>query len=125
LQQSKTGRRVTIKVGAPLKAALDATPERSTIILTNSEAKPWTSDGFRASWREACAKAGIVGLTFHDLRGSAVVRLALANATVPEIATVTGLSLHDVHAILDMHYLARDPALGENAVRKLERGTLK
>ena len=24
-------------------------PKRSTIILTNSESKPWTSDGFRAS----------------------------------------------------------------------------
>jgi hypothetical protein len=31
--------------------------------------------------------------------------------------------LRDLHAILDMHYLARDPALGENAIRKLERGT--
>jgi hypothetical protein len=31
---------------APLKAALDAT---ITIILTHSDGKPWTSDGFRAS----------------------------------------------------------------------------
>jgi integrase len=55
LRQSKTGRRVQIRVGAPLKLALDAMPKRSTIMLTNSEGKPWTSDGFRASWRKACA----------------------------------------------------------------------
>ena len=68
-----------------------------------------------------CVKAGIKGITFHDLRGSAVVRLALANATVPQIATFTGHALKDVEAILDKHYLGRDVRLAENAVRKLER----
>jgi integrase len=123
LRQSKTGRRVQIKVGAPLKTVLDTAPKRSTIILTNSESKPWTSDGFRSSWAKACKTAGIVGLTFHDLRGSAVVRLALADASVPEIATLTGHSLRDVHAILDAHYLHRDPVLGDNAITKLEKRT--
>jgi integrase len=123
LRQSKTGKPIVVRVGAPLKAMLDAAPKRSPIILTNSEGKPWTSDGFRASWRKACAAAGVVGVTFHDLRGTAVTRLAVVEATEAEIASVTGLSLRDVHAILDMHYLARDPALGENAIRKLERGT--
>jgi integrase len=47
LRQSKTRRRVVIPVGAPLKAALDAATKRSTIMLTNSDGKPWTSDGFR------------------------------------------------------------------------------
>jgi integrase len=123
LRQSKTGAPVSIPVGAPLKAALDATPKRSPVILVNSEGKPWTSDGFRASWRKACAAAGVTGVTFHDLRGTAVTRLALVGCTPPEIAGVTGHSLKDVHAILDTRYLARDPALGENAIRKLERGT--
>jgi len=123
LRQSKSGKPVMILVGAPLKAALDATPKRSPIILTNSDGKPWTSDGFRASWGKACKKAGVTGVTFHDLRGTAVTRLAVVGATEAEIANITGHSLRDVHAILDMHYLARDPALGENAIRKLERGT--
>jgi hypothetical protein len=74
LTQGKTGARVVIKVGAPLKAALDAAPKRSTIILTNSDNKPWTSDGFRASWGKACKAAGVVGVTFNDLRGTAVTR---------------------------------------------------
>src|SRR5262245_4098750 len=53
LRQSKTGARVVIPIGAPLKAALDATAKRSTLILVNSDATPWTHDGFRASWHKA------------------------------------------------------------------------
>jgi integrase len=123
LRQSKTGARVVIKVGAPLKAVLDATPKRSTIILTNLDGKPWTNDGFRASWRKACKRAGIVGVTFHDLRGTAVTRLALAGCTEAEIATITGLSLRSVRAILDTHYLSRETALGDAAITKLETRT--
>jgi integrase len=63
------------------------------------------------------------GLTFHDLRGTAVVRLAIAGASVPQIAAVTGHSLKDVEAILDAHYLGRDIQLAEAAVLKLEART--
>jgi integrase len=114
---------VVIRVGAPLKAALDAAPRRSTIILTTSDGRPWTPDGFRASWGKACRKAGITGVTFHDLRGTAVTRLAIAECTEPEIAPITGHSLRSVRAILDTHYLARDPALGDSAITKLETRT--
>lgn len=123
LRQGKTGTRVVIPVGAPLKVALNAAAKRGPLILTNSEGAPWTADGFRSSWRKACRAAGIVGLTFHDLRGTAVTRLALVGCTEAEIATITGHSLRDVAAILDANYLHRDPALGESAIRKLERGT--
>ncbi len=125
LRQSKTGARVSIPVGAPLKAALDVTAKtkRGPIILTSTDKEPWTSDGFRASWRKACQRAGIVGVTFNDLRGTAVTRLALAECTEAEIATITGHSLRDVRSILDAHYLHRDPALAESAIRKLEKGT--
>ena len=78
LRQGKTGARVVIPVGAPLKGALDATPKRSTLILVSTDNKPWTEDGFRSSWRKACAAAGISGLTFHDLRGTAVTLAAEA-----------------------------------------------
>ena len=71
LRQGKTGARVVIPVGAPLKAALDAATKRSTIILTTIDGTPWTDDGFRASWAKARTKAGVVGVTFNDLRGTA------------------------------------------------------
>jgi integrase len=123
LKQSKTGARVTIPVGTPLKAALDATERRSPSILLTIDGKPWTDDGFRSSFAKARSKAGIKDLTFNDLRGTAVTRLALASATEAEIATITGHALREVRSILDSHYLNRDPALGENAIRKLEKGT--
>ncbi len=123
LRQSKTGRRIVMPAGMPLRVLLDGSERRGPIILTNSYGRPWTSDGFRTSWSKACARAGVSGLTFHDLRGSAVVRLALAEATVPQIATFTGHSLKDVEAILDAHYLGRDVQLAEAAVLKLEMRT--
>ena len=121
LRQSKTGVRVTIPVGAPLKLALDAAKAsrgNAATILVTSEGTPWTGDGFRSSWRKACIKAGVMELTFHDLRGSAITRLAIAGATVPEISTISGLSLGDVRGILDKHYLKDDVALAENAIKK-------
>ena len=122
LRQSKTGRHVTIPVSNRLKTILDGANRISTQILTNARGRPWTSDGFRTSWGKTCIKAGLADdLHFHDLRGSAVVRLALAGATVPQIATFTGHSLKDVEAILDKHYLGRDVRLAEDAMRKLER----
>src|SRR6516162_9038516 len=123
LRQSKTGARVVIPVGAPLKVMLAATTKHSIIMLTNHNGQPWTADGFRTSWRRACAAAGVTGVTFHDLRGTAVTRLALAGCTEAEIATITGHSLRSVRAIIDTHYLSRDPALAESAIRKLESRT--
>jgi integrase len=76
LRQSKGGRRVAMPAGEPLRTLLDATERRGPLILTNTLGRPWTSDGFRTSWAKACERASITGLTFHDLRGTAVVRLA-------------------------------------------------
>lgn len=123
LKQSKGGVRVVIPIGAPLKRTLDAAVKRSPIIMTTMDGNPWTPDGFRASWRKACKRAGVVGVTFNDLRGTAVTRLALAGCTEPEIATISGHSLRDVRSILDAHYLHRDQALAESAIRKLEKRT--
>lgn len=125
LRQSKTGARVTIPVGAPLKALLDITPKRAVTILTNADGHAWTSDGFRSTWRKTCVAAGLIGIgmkgpTFHDIRGTSVTRLALAGCTTPEIATITGHSLRDVEIILDAHYLKRDGGLAESAMRKRE-----
>jgi hypothetical protein len=122
LRQSKTGRFVVVPVASPLKSVLDGADRVSTQVLTNTRGCPWTCDGFRTSWAKTCMKVMLPDdLHFHDLRGSAVVRLAIAGATVPEIATFTGHSLKDVEVILDKHYLGRDVRLPENAVRKLEQ----
>ena len=121
LRQSKTGRRVVVPVGSPLKALLDATPKAAVTILTTVNGTTWTSMGFSASWRKAVAASKVTGLTFHDLRGTAVTRLAVAGCSEAEIATITGHSLKDVGAILDAHYLSRDSRMADNAIRKLEQ----
>lgn len=123
LIQSKTQRRVVIPVASTLRAVLDEEAKRRTAatILTTSRGTSWTSHGFSASWRKTLAKAKISGLTFHDLRGTAVTRLAIAGCEVPEIATITSHSLKYVGAILDAHYLSRNTQLAESAIMKLER----
>lgn len=121
---NKSKKRIVIPVGAPLKAALGARrpvkPEGT--ILRNTFGEPWTSDGFRASWGKARAKAHLddLDLHFHDLRGTAVTRLALSNCTVPQIAAITGHSPRDVDAILEAHYLGGRVELAEQAIMKLD-----
>ncbi|HET6536687.1 MAG TPA: site-specific integrase [Sphingopyxis sp.] len=126
LTQQKTGARVIIPVGQPLRTALDAcragqVAERARHILQTVHGQPWTSDGFRTSWRKACDRASITGLTFHDLRGTAVTRLAIAGCSEAEIVTITGHSMKDVGSILDASYLHRDSQLAQSAIEKLER----
>jgi integrase len=121
-RQSKTGARVEIPVVGPLKTALDAAARNkqdSVLVLNNSDGKPWTENGFRSSWGKARDRAGLAGLTFHDLRGTSATRLA--GCSDAEIGTFTGLALADVRAILDKHYLNRDPRLAESAAAKLEK----
>lgn len=121
LTQSKGKRRVVIPVSTDLRAALDATKRKATVICVTSRGTRWTGDGFSASFRKACEAAGIEGLTFHDLRGTAVTRLALAGCTEAEIATITGHSLKTVGMMLDRHYLSRNAGLAESAIAKLEK----
>lgn len=121
LKQSKTGVRVMIPVGKPLKAMLDAVEDKSGHVLLTTRNTPWSEGGFSSSWVKARKAAGVVGVTFNDLRGTAVTRLAIAQCTEAEIATITGHTLREVRSILDKHYLSRDPAMAESAIRKLEK----
>jgi integrase len=125
LQQNKRRRgkpkkRIVIPVGKPLQVILDARrPEKAEgTILRNTFGQSWTSDGFRASWGTAFdrAKLGDEDLHFHDLRGTAVTRLALAGCTVPQIAAITGHSPRDVDEILKAHYLGGQAELADQAI---------
>jgi integrase len=121
LRQAKGGRRVNVPVTRRLRAVLETTKRTSTVILTNKRGMAWAPNAFRKAWGDACRKANIIGLTFHDLRGTAVTRLAEAGCSDAEIASITGLSMRDVAAILDK-YLARTDKIALTAIAKLERG---
>ena len=90
-------------------------------MLTNSAGKPWSESGFQGAWGKATMRAGIRGLTFHDLRGTAVVTLARAGCNEVEIYSITGHKPGDVRTILTAHYLPRDAQLADNAIAKLNR----
>jgi integrase len=119
LRQGKTGRRVEIPCTRALRRMLDATPREAAVILTTRTGRPWTPRYFKAQWEAASKAAGIEGLHFHDLRGTAVTMLAEAGCTVPQIASITGHSLKTVTTILDA-YLARTKALAGEAVALFE-----
>lgn len=87
-------------------------------ILLNGHGRRWGSaNSFCTTFSRAVQKI-IVDRTFHDLRGTAVTRLARSGCTVPQIAAITGHSLKTVHEILDKHYLYRDVVLAEQAMKK-------
>jgi integrase len=121
LRQGKTGAYVPIPVADTLKAALDMAPRRSPIMLTNSEDGPWSEAGFQSAWSRAARRAGIRGLTFHDLRGTAVVTLARAGCNEIQIYAITGHKPGDVRAILTAHYLPRDAEVAADAIAKLNQ----
>ena len=120
-RQGKTGAYVSIPVADALKDALDLAPRRSPIMLTNSDDGPWSESGFQGAWGKAATRAGIRGLTFHDLRGTAVVTLARAGCNEVEIYSITGHKPGDVRAILTAHYLPRDAEVASNAIAKLNQ----
>jgi integrase len=121
LRQAKNGRRVNVPVTRRLRAVLENTKRTATTILTDGRGLSWAAKTFERRWRYAAGKAGISGLTFHDLRGTAVTRLAESDCSHVEIAAITGNALRDVGRILD-RYVARTDKIALAAIAKLERG---
>lgn len=119
VRQSKGNVLVTIPCTKALCAMLDNMPKAASIILTSATGKPWKKRYFSDQWKDACDRAGLTDLHFHDLRGTAVTMLAEARCTVPEIAAITGHSLKTVNTIMEK-YLSRTRALAEAAIEKFE-----
>lgn len=110
-KQRKTGAAIAISLPSDLVAKINTLPRRTITILSNSRGKPWTSDGFQASWRKMLDRAGVEGVNFHDLRGTFVSRKYASGWSIKQIAEVTGHSERDAESIIRRHYLAVD--LGE------------
>ncbi len=73
---------------------------QSPTMLTNREGKPWSESGFQGAWGKATMRAGIRGLTFHDLRGTAVVTLARAGSHVARLVAGDRVNLDLVASLL-------------------------
>jgi integrase len=87
---------IDITILPDLQHALEEAPQHDAITLcANSRGKPWTTSGFRASWRKARLKLeqrGLIepGLTFHGLRHTVATVLAEAGVSEEDIAAVLG-----------------------------------
>lgn len=123
IRQSKGGARVRVKAHYRLKELLDGLPRDTLRICTNSRGRPWTSDGFKSSWGKECARLGIEGVTFHDLRGTFITERRREGATSSQIALISGHSTSEVDAILDRHYMAFDQAASDAVIIRMERNT--
>ncbi|MHB8286162.1 MAG: tyrosine-type recombinase/integrase [Caulobacteraceae bacterium] len=119
MRTAKSGGRRTalIPLYGDLATLLKEIPKRATTVLTNTRGQPWRS-GFSDSWRDACARAEIGDLHFHDLRGTAATRMFVAGLTVREIAEILAWSEDRVERLID-RYVKRDELLLDR-IRRLD-----
>jgi integrase len=104
LRQSKTGVLLAVPVAKELRIALNETPRQSpTILICETTKRTWKPYFFRHEFRRIANMADLTNLQFLDLRRTAVVRLAEAGCTVPEIAAITGHQLDRTARILETY----------------------
>ncbi len=124
VEQSKTGAMVDIPIHKMpvLKSMLDKLDHASTLILHEERTgQPYSKDMLCRRVREVFAAAGLGSdVQFRDLRRTAVVRMAEAGSTIPEICAITGHSLTEATEILEV-YLPRTRKMAENAADKVQK----
>lgn len=120
-RQGKSGRKVDMPVRGRLRDLLEVMKERrkGLTILETQSGRPWTKSHFNNHWRPALKAAGLDGLHFHDLRGTACTKLAEAGCSAAEIAAYLGWSHSSVARMLEI-YQAMTASLCDSAVTKLE-----
>ena len=76
----------------PLSVRAEEALQRQQARGTGKEGKVWkyTNDGLRASYTKAIKRAGIAGLTFHDLRHEATSRLCEKGLPIMTVQAITG-----------------------------------
>lgn len=62
----------------------------AAVEILRQGAFPMTVHSLRQAWPKLCQKAGVEGLTFHDLRHEAISRLFELGLSVVETASVSG-----------------------------------
>lgn len=126
IKQQKTGARVRVVAAPAIRPILqEAKTLKRQRVLVNSFGQNWTSSGFRASWRKEMARLGVSGVTFHDLRGTAITyAYAMLNRSHEEkiqlIAEISGHSREEAESVIRRHYLA-----GHEVIDAISRGTSK
>lgn len=122
IRQQKTGKLVEVPCVTALRQALDAARAQTTgtVMVAGPDGTCISEGAWRPAFNIIRRKAGLDHLQARDLRRTAAVNLARAGATVPEIAAITGHSIHRTQWILET-YLPRDTHMARAAIIKLER----
>jgi integrase len=104
----------------PLEALLGELSRGTEYLLTTEEGQPWKAENLRARWRAAMGRTDLAGadLHWHDIRGTALSRMAEAGCTDAERAAISGHSLGG-GKLAD--YTARSKQLALNAYAKWAR----
>jgi hypothetical protein len=118
LRQQKTNVLLEVPVHPVLRNHLDTLPRSDTsLTIVSLRGRPVGYDRFNARFRAIAERAGIDAQA-RDLRRTAMLRMAEAGATVPQITSVSGHSIEATTRILET-YLPRNRALAEIAITRL------
>jgi hypothetical protein len=119
LRQEKTGALLDVPTHPILSEYLDGLPRSQTsLTIVAYRDRPVKYLRFNERFRRIAARAGIVGAQARDLRRTAMLRMAEAGATVPQIASVSGHSIEATQRILET-YLPKNRALAQIAITRL------
>ncbi len=118
LRQQKTGALLDIPVHPVLRDHLDGLARSPTsLTIVTYRGRPVKYLRFNERYRRVAERAGIDAQA-RDLRRTAMLRMAEAGATVPQIASVSGHSIEATQRILET-YLPRNRDLAEIAITRL------
>lgn len=90
----KSGSERIVPLVPELKSMLDAitSKPRDGYVATAGEGKPWSEFAVMKAFKRACAKAGLTGWRFHDLRHAFVTALFRAGVGAPTVQALAGHS---------------------------------
>jgi integrase len=118
LRQKKTGILLDIVIHPALRTHLETLSRKGpALTVVSLRGRPVGYDRFNARFRRICERAG-VDAQARDLRRTAMLRMAEAGATVPQIASVSGHSIEATTRILET-YLPRNRDLAAIAITRL------
>jgi integrase len=116
LRQQNTGALLDVPVHPVLRDHLDGL-SRTGLMIVEYRSRPVRYHNFNDRFRRISLRAGIDAQA-RDLRRTAMIRMAEAGATTPQIASVSGHSIESTQKILDT-YLPRNRDLAEIAISRL------
>jgi integrase len=123
LRQEKTGELVAVPLHgrlAPLVRERLSEQWNTVLLIPSPTGRQWQLRNFSRAWDKVARAAGIHDRQRRDARRTAVVRLAEAGATVPQIAAVTGWGIDYCQRIVDT-YLPRRTEVALGAIQLWEQ----